>query len=50
MLNAKIVSGAPETSLPVSGSTLPKTPELAITKPVRKQIIIVSKKVPVMLT
>ena len=49
-LKAKIVSCAPDTNLPVSGSTVPKAPEEAMTSPVSIQTIIVSKKVPVMLT
>ena len=48
--NARIVSWTPETSLPVAGSTVPSTPDEAMTRPVSMQMIIVSKKVPVMLT
>ena len=48
--NARIVSWTPETSLPVSGSTVPSMPDEAMTRPVSMQMIIVSKNVPVMLT
>ncbi len=47
---AMMVRFAPETSLPVAGSVVPSTPEEAMTSPVSMQMIMVSKKVPVILT
>ena len=48
-LKARMVSCAPVTSLPVDGSMVPSVPDDAMTRPVSIQMIIVSKKVPVIL-
>ena len=45
-----MVSCAPEMGSPVAGSTAPKAPEEEMTRPVKRQTIMVSKKVPVILT
>jgi len=47
---ARIVRFAPEINLPVAGSVMPSVPEEAMTRPVSMQMIMVSKKVPVILT